>query len=162
MLQPTGSWRVEHDLATEQQKNRLLGTKKHKPMQDFKQEAVFSSSSCSFFSVLSCLPFSFPPRICLFFLPSFYFCWLVVKSHPTLLWPQDCSPPGSSVHGISPTRILKWLPFPIPGDLPDLGVEPTSPAWAVDSLPLSHREAPSSLLYFSFSYPPSTERYRLD
>ena len=30
------------------------------------------------------------------------------------------------------------LPFPSPGDLPDPGIEPTSPAWQVDSLPLSH------------------------
>ena len=35
------------------------------------------------------------------------------------------------------------LPFPSPGDLPDPGVEPTSPAspaWQADSLPLSHQE----------------------
>ena len=29
------------------------------------------------------------------------------------------------------------LPFPSPGDLPDPGIEPTSPAWQVDSLPLN-------------------------
>ena len=29
-------------------------------------------------------------------------------------------------------------PFPSPGDLPDLGIEPTPPAWQVDSLTLSH------------------------
>jgi len=28
------------------------------------------------------------------------------------------------------------LPFPSPGDLPDPGIEPASPAWQVDSLPL--------------------------
>ena len=33
------------------------------------------------------------------------------------------------------------MPFPPPGDLPDPGVEPTSPALQVDSLPLSHLEA---------------------
>ena len=33
------------------------------------------------------------------------------------------------------------LPFPSPGDLPDPGIEPTSPALKVDSLPLSHQEA---------------------
>ena len=38
--------------------------------------------------------------------------------------PTDCSPPGSSVHGISQARILEWVPFPSPGDLP------TSPALA--------------------------------
>ena len=30
------------------------------------------------------------------------------------------------------------LPFPPPGDLPDPGIDPTSPAWQADSLPLSH------------------------
>ena len=38
--------------------------------------------------------------------------------------PMDCSPPGSSVHGILQARILEWLPFPPPGDLPDPGIEP--------------------------------------
>ena len=35
-----------------------------------------------------------------------------------------CSPRGSSVHGILQARILGWLLFPSPGDLPDLGIEP--------------------------------------
>ena len=35
--------------------------------------------------------------------------------------PIDCSPLGSSVHGILPTRTL---PCPPPGDLPDPGIEP--------------------------------------
>ena len=28
---------------------------------------------------------------------------------PTLCIPMDCSPPGSSVHGISQARVLEWL-----------------------------------------------------
>ena len=42
--------------------------------------------------------------------------------------PMDYSPPGSSVHSISQARILDWLPFPSPGDLPDPGIKPASPA----------------------------------
>ena len=38
------------------------------------------------------------------------------------------TPPGSSVHGIVQARILEWLPFPPPGDLPDTGIKPMSPA----------------------------------
>ena len=34
------------------------------------------------------------------------------------------------------------LPFPSPEDLPDPGIEPASPAWQVDSLPLSHQGSP--------------------
>ena len=40
-----------------------------------------------------------------------------------------------SVHGISQTRILEWLPFPSPGDLPDPGIKPGSSALQADSLP---------------------------
>ena len=34
---------------------------------------------------------------------------LVIQSCPTLCDPMDCSPPGSSVHGISQARILEWV-----------------------------------------------------
>ena len=60
----------------------------------------------------------------------------------TLCDPMDCSLPGSSVHGIFQARIVEWLPFPSPGDLPDPGIEPTSPAVQMDSLPLSHQGTP--------------------
>ena len=36
-------------------------------------------------------------------------CCLVVKSCPTLCDPMDCSPRGSSVHGVSQARILEWV-----------------------------------------------------
>ena len=42
----------------------------------------------------------------------------------------DCSPPGSSVHGISRQEYWSRLPFPSPGDLPDPGIEPLSPVFA--------------------------------
>ena len=41
---------------------------------------------------------------------------------------MDCSPPPSSVHGISQASI--GLPFPSLEDLPDSGIVPTSPALA--------------------------------
>ena len=41
--------------------------------------------------------------------------------------PIGCSPPGSSAHGIFQAIILKWLPHPPQGDLPNLGIKPTSP-----------------------------------
>ena len=48
--------------------------------------------------------------------------------------PVDCSPPGSSVHGISQARILEWITIsPSPGDLPNPRMEITPPAWQVDS-----------------------------
>ena len=48
----------------------------------------------------------------------------------TLCDPTDCSLPGSSVLGISQARIMVWADIPSPGDLPDSGIEPKSPASA--------------------------------
>ena len=47
------------------------------------------------------------------------------------------------------------LPFPSPGDLPNSGMEPKSPAWQADSLPVSHLGNPvksSSMGIISVSY----------
>ena len=48
---------------------------------------------------------------------------------------MDCSPPGSSVHGILQAKCWSELPFPSPEDLPDPGIEPRSLALQADSLP---------------------------
>ena len=53
---------------------------------------------------------------------------LVGQLRPTLCDPMDCRPPGSPVHGILQARILEWVATPFPGDLPDPGIEPQSPA----------------------------------
>ena len=39
---------------------------------------------------------------------------------------MGCSLLGSSVPGISQARILEWVPFLTPGDLPDPGIESVS------------------------------------
>ena len=51
---------------------------------------------------------------------------------------MDYSPPGSFVHGIFQARILEWVAISFLEDLPNLGIEPVSLAWPVDSLPLNH------------------------
>ena len=53
-----------------------------------------------------------------------------LQSCLTLWDPVHCSPPVSSVHGIFPARILEWVAISFPGDLPDPGMEPMSPALA--------------------------------
>ena len=84
----------------------------------------------------------------------------VAQSCSTLCDRVDCSPPGSSVHGILQARILEWvaisfsrgshqapqsmgfsrqgywsgLPFPSPGDLPDPGIKPRPPSLQADAL----------------------------
>ena len=47
---------------------------------------------------------------------------LIAESCPTLCNPLNCSPPGSSVHGILQAGECwsgEQMPFPSPGDLPD-------------------------------------------
>ena len=70
---------------------------------------------------------------------------LVAQSCPTLCDPIDCSPPGSSVHGIPQARILEWLPFPSPGDLPDSGSKSGSPTLQADYLPSEPPEKPMKI-----------------
>ena len=38
----------------------------------------------------------------------------VTQSCPTLSDPMDCSPLGSSIHGIFQARVLEWVPLPSP------------------------------------------------
>ena len=45
---------------------------------------------------------------------------------PALCDPMDRHFLGSSVHEILQARILEWVAFPLPGDLPDPGIEPVS------------------------------------
>ena len=53
-------------------------------------------------------------------------CAKSLQSCPTLCDPMDCSPPGSSVHGLLQTKYWSGLPCPPPGDLPNPGIEPMS------------------------------------
>ena len=59
---------------------------------------------------------------------------LVSKSCPTLAtpWTVACQTPLSM--GFSRQEYWSGLPFPSPGDLPNLGIEPRSPALQADSL----------------------------
>ena len=51
-----------------------------------------------------------------------------------------CDPMDYTVHGILQARILEWVVFPSPGDLPNLGIEPRQSLYQ-----LSHREAQECL-----------------
>ena len=107
-----------------------------------KKHTVFSNLLCSFFTVL---PFSFPfcsfflsspvpvtnleapvsPKSRKYFYDSFSLlkillalssCLVFAQSCPTHCDPLDCSPPGSSIHGISQARILEWVAISRPRD----------------------------------------------
>ena len=77
---------------------------------------------------------------------------LVAQLGPTLCDPMDCSPSGSPVPGILQARILE-LPFPSPGDLPNLVIEPGSSALHADSLP---PEPPSGYILESVVFSPTS------
>ena len=57
--------------------------------------------------------------------------------------PMGYSPPDSAVHVILHSRIL---PFPSPGDLPDLGIKPQSPPLQADSLLIELQGTQSCLM----------------
>ena len=46
-----------------------------------------------------------------------------LRSCLSLCDPMDCSPPGSSVHGILQARILEWVAMPSSRDLSNPGIE---------------------------------------
>ena len=62
-----------------------------------------------------------------------YMCVCVcAQSHLTLCDPTDCSPCPLSM-GFSRQEYGSGVPFPSPGNLPDSGMEPESPALQADS-----------------------------
>ena len=76
----------------------------------------------------------------------------VAQSCPTLCDPMDCT-----VRGILQARILEWGKkkntgvgnlFPSPGDLPNPGIKPRSPALQVDSLPAELSGKPKLCITF--------------
>ena len=54
---------------------------------------------------------------------------------------MDCSLQAPLSMGLPRQEHWSGLPFSSPGDLPNPGIEPASPAWQADSLPLSHQES---------------------
>ena len=74
---------------------------------------------------------------------------LVAKLCPTLVtpWTVSCQAPLSM--GFSRQEYWSALPFPSPGDLPDPGIEPGSPALDADSLPNEIRGKIHYTLYTS-------------
>ena len=60
---------------------------------------------------------------------------LVAKSCLTLVTPWTVAHQAPLSMGFSRQEYWSGLPFPSPGDLPDPGIEPRSPALQADSLP---------------------------
>ena len=71
---------------------------------------------------------------------------LLTKSCVILCDPRDCTLPGFSVHGISQARVLEWVAITFYRGPSCPGIEPMSPYWPVDSLPLSYLGSPTILI----------------
>ena len=64
---------------------------------------------------------------------------------------QLCNPMDYTLHGILQARILEWVAFPSPGDLPNPRIEPQSPTLQADSLPAEPPGKPKSTRVGSLS-----------
>ena len=65
-------------------------------------------------------------------------CW-------TLCNAVDCSPPGSSVHGVLQARTLEWVAMPFSRDRPDPGIKCKSPPLQAYSSPHKPPGNPSKM-----------------
>ena len=78
----------------------------------------------------------------------FVCCCSATQLCPILCDIMDCTPPGSSVHGIIMARILKWVAISFSrGIFP--GSNPRLLHWQADSLPLHHQGSPILLIRYS-------------
>ena len=78
----------------------------------------------------------------LFYFILFYFFFVAVQQLSRVTpWTIASQTPPSM--GFSRQEYWSGLPFPSPGDLPNLGIKPASTALQVNSLPLSHMGSPS-------------------
>ena len=69
----------------------------------------------------------------------------VAQSCPTLCDPMDCSPPGSSIHGIFQARVLEW------GAIAQ-GSNPYPLHCKVDSLPLDRQGGPWVFYIYIYNF----------
>ena len=76
---------------------------------------------------------------------------VVAKSCPTLATPWTVARQVSLSMGFSRQEYWSGLPFPSPGDLPDTGIKPGSPALQADSLLIELQGKPPDSGYFFFN-----------
>ena len=80
---------------------------------------------------------------------------LVAQSCQILCDPMDCSPQGSSVHGILQARILEWVATPFSRESFDSEIKPGSPVLQADLL--SHQGSPRNMVDAKKLFCPKTE-----
>ena len=91
---------------------------------------------------------------------------LATQSSLTLCDPMDCSPPGSSVHGILQARILEWVAISFsrgssqPRDLHNPGIKPRSPTLWKTIYRLSHQGSLGETFYHEENGKPEAGKER--
>ena len=70
---------------------------------------------------------------------------VITQSCPTLCDPGAVAQQAPLSMEFSRQEYWSGLPFPSPGHLPNPGIDPKSPAWQADSLPLHRLGSPISL-----------------
>ena len=76
---------------------------------------------------------------------------LVSQSCPTLFDPMSCSLPGSSLHGISQSRILEWVAISFSRGLPNPGIKWDLLSCRQILYHLSHQGSPTFVLFYATS-----------
>ena len=76
----------------------------------------------------------------------------VAQSCPTLCNPMDCSLQAPPSMEFSRQEYWSGLPFPSPGDLPNLGIEPGSPTLQADALPSEPPGKIPGFIIYGFYY----------
>ena len=71
--------------------------------------------------------------------------WRFMLSCWTLCNAMDCSPPGSSVHGILQARILEWIAIPLSRVFQTHGSNASLPPLQAYSLPYEPPEKPTKI-----------------
>ena len=71
-----------------------------------------------------------------------------------------CDPIDYTVHGILQARILEWVAFPSPGDLPNPRFKAKCPALQADSLPAEPQQSPRIPEWVAYPFSSRSSRPR--
>ena len=70
--------------------------------------------------------------------------WIKVKVKVVWSRPTLCDPMDYTARVVLQARILEWVPFPSPKELPNPEMEPSSPTLQADSLPAEPQGKPKN------------------
>ena len=111
---------------------------------------------CACMYICMCVSLCTCVYMCVYVCMCVCMCAKMLQLCPTFCDPMDCSPPGSSVHGILQARTLEWaLAMPSCRGLPASGIDPCLLYllhWQMGSLPLVPPGKPMCLCMYVHMY----------